>query len=125
MRIRAARGHVLHANSTLVDRIDLATPLSLPSLDRLPALSALAPAQRAGAQRLCAMAQSRSAVPSDTCLLLRAERTQAEVIHGRKPVDLWRISARCRSRFRLMPMERSHRADPGEHSWPVMFGDQQ
>jgi hypothetical protein len=43
MRIRAARGHVLHANSTLVDRIDLATlyrcPLStgyLPSRLLLP-----------------------------------------------------------------------------------------
>jgi hypothetical protein len=29
MRIRAACDHVLHANSTLVDRVDLATPLSL------------------------------------------------------------------------------------------------
>jgi hypothetical protein len=29
--IRAARDHVLHANSTVVDRVDLATPLSLNS----------------------------------------------------------------------------------------------
>src|ERR1700745_1009791 len=31
MRIRAACDHVLHANSTLVDRVDLATPLALSS----------------------------------------------------------------------------------------------
>src|ERR1700752_610630 len=31
MRIRAEPGHVLHANSTLVDRVDLATPLALSS----------------------------------------------------------------------------------------------
>jgi hypothetical protein len=45
--IRAARDHVLHANSTVVDRVDLATPLSLTSQ---PATgpSTLAPAQRAG-----------------------------------------------------------------------------
>src|SRR5271169_6782297 len=47
--------HALRANSTLVDRVDLATPLSLSS--RLATgLSAPAPAQRAGAQRLCALA---------------------------------------------------------------------
>ena len=47
MRIRAAFDHGLHANSTLVDRVDFATPLSLSS-QRLPGPSALAPAQRAG-----------------------------------------------------------------------------
>jgi hypothetical protein len=53
--IRAARDHVLHANSMVVDRVDLATPLSLTSQ---PATgpSTLAPAQRAGAQRLRALA---------------------------------------------------------------------
>src|SRR5271169_6293350 len=50
--------HALRANSTLVDRVDLATPLSLSS--RLATgLSAPAPAQRAGAQRLCALAHRR------------------------------------------------------------------
>ena len=42
-------------NSALVDRVHFATPLSLPSRS-VTGLSALAPAQRAGAQRLCAMA---------------------------------------------------------------------
>ena len=44
-------------NSALVDRVDVATPLSLSSRS-VTSLSALAPAQRAGAQRLCAMAPS-------------------------------------------------------------------
>ena len=47
--------HALHANSALVDRVDFATPLSLSSRS-VTSLSALAPAQRAGAQRLCALA---------------------------------------------------------------------
>ena len=41
-------------NSPLVDRVDFATPLSLSSRS-VTSLSALAPAQRAGAQRLCAV----------------------------------------------------------------------
>jgi hypothetical protein len=45
-----------NANSTLVDRVDLATPLSLFS-QLATGLSALAPAQRAGAQRLRALAR--------------------------------------------------------------------
>jgi len=48
MRIRAACDHVLHANSTLVDRVDLATPLSLSS-QRLPAPRLLLP--RSGLER--------------------------------------------------------------------------
>ena len=56
MRIRA-RDRVLHADSTLVDRVDLATRLSLSS-QPVTGLSALAPAQRAGAQRLRAMARN-------------------------------------------------------------------
>src|ERR1700757_4343361 len=48
MRIRAACDHVLHANSTLVDRVDLATPLSLSS-QRLPAPRLLLP--RSGLSR--------------------------------------------------------------------------
>ena len=46
---------MLHVNATLVDRVDLASPLSLSSQSAI-GLSALAPAQRAGAQRLCALA---------------------------------------------------------------------
>src|SRR5882757_3711779 len=42
-------------NSALVDRVDVATPLSLSSRS-VTGLSALAPARRAGAQRLCALA---------------------------------------------------------------------
>ena len=48
VRIRAACDHVLHANSTLVDRVDLATPLSLPS-QRLPIPRLLLP--RSGLER--------------------------------------------------------------------------
>src|ERR1700755_1764683 len=47
----STRDHVLLANTALVDRVDLATPLSLSS-QPATGLSALAPAQRAGAQRL-------------------------------------------------------------------------
>ena len=43
----APRDHALHAYRTLVDRVDLATPLSLSS-QPATGLSALAPAQRAG-----------------------------------------------------------------------------
>ena len=42
MKIRAACDHVVHANSTLVDGVDLATPLSLSS-QRLPASPLLLP----------------------------------------------------------------------------------
>ena len=48
MRIRGTCDHVLHANSTLVDRVDLATPLSLSS-QRLPAPRLLLP--RSGLSR--------------------------------------------------------------------------
>jgi len=57
--------------------------------------------------------------------------------HGRDTAALWRrksklfssdnpesfraLGARCRCRFRLMPLQRSHHPDPGEHRWPVMF----
>jgi hypothetical protein len=43
-------------NSALVDRVDFATLLSMSSRS-VTGLSALAPAQQAGAQRLCALAQ--------------------------------------------------------------------
>jgi hypothetical protein len=43
----STRDHVLLANTALVDRVDLATPLSLSSRPAT-GLSALAPAQRAG-----------------------------------------------------------------------------
>ena len=57
----AVLDHALHANSTLVDRVDLVTkPIAVLSRPTT-GLSALAPAQRAGAQRLCALAQMRSA----------------------------------------------------------------
>ena len=57
-RLLAVLYHALHANSALLDRVDLPTRLSLSSLDRLPVSRLLLPAQRAGAQRLCAVAQS-------------------------------------------------------------------
>jgi hypothetical protein len=52
--IPAVLDHALPANSTLVDRVALATKLSLSS-PLATRLSALAPAQRAEAQRLCAL----------------------------------------------------------------------
>jgi hypothetical protein len=53
-------------NSALVDRVDFAASLSLSSRS-VTGLSALAPAQRAGAQRLCALARfDRSRQRSDT-----------------------------------------------------------
>jgi hypothetical protein len=55
-------------NSALVDRVDVATPLSL-SPRSVTSLSALAAAQRAGAQRLCAVAQMRSANMRQQCRL--------------------------------------------------------
>src|ERR1700722_19091061 len=53
--------------------------LTLPprlSLSSRPAtgLSALSPAQRAGAQRLCALARNGPADPTERCLLLAAEQ---------------------------------------------------
>jgi len=56
----ASFDHTLHAAPTRVDRGDLATPLSLSSRSAT-GLSVLAPAPRAGAQRLCALALLRHA----------------------------------------------------------------
>jgi hypothetical protein len=47
--ILAVLDHALHANRTLVDRVDLATKLSLSSLDRLPVSRLLLP--RSGLSR--------------------------------------------------------------------------
>jgi hypothetical protein len=90
MRIRAARDHVLHANSTLVDRVDLATP---PSLSSRPdaGLSALAPAQRAGAQRLCALALFGRDRRAGECPLLREER-KSELLGTISVFDPYRTS---------------------------------
>jgi hypothetical protein len=76
MRIRAERDHVLHANSTLVDRVDLATPLSLSS-QLATGPSVLAPAQRAGAQRLCAFALMKPADERQGCRLIGIDRKRA------------------------------------------------
>jgi hypothetical protein len=53
--ILAVLDHALHADNTWADRVDLATAASLSSRPAA-GLSALAPAQRAGVQRLRAMA---------------------------------------------------------------------
>src|ERR1700755_56626 len=65
----STRDHVLLANTALVDRVDLATKLSLSSRPTT-GLSALAPAQRAGAQRLCALAPFRPADRLRECLFI-------------------------------------------------------
>ena len=65
--------HALHADNTRVDR---GNPLSLSS-PSATGLSALAPAERAGAQRLCALALSRRAVRADRCPLSEVEWTWA------------------------------------------------
>jgi hypothetical protein len=73
-------------NGALVDRVDFATPLSLSSRS-VTSLSALAPAQRAGAQRLCALARMRSgttsAVRSLTGRVPRILSSRAEDFHLR------------------------------------------
>src|SRR5450631_253041 len=58
-----------------------ATPLSLFS-QLASGLSALAPAQRAGAQRLCALAQSRRAEGQPGCLLPKVMRTSPSPAHS-------------------------------------------
>ena len=74
MRIRAARDHVLHANSTLPDRVDLAiAAIAVLSTG----LSALAPAQRAGAQRLRALARLRHSDCSRKCPLFEEEQKRS------------------------------------------------
>src|SRR5437867_5732950 len=67
--------HALHANSALVDRVDFASPLSLSSRS-VTSLSALAPAQRAGAQRLCALASNGPRCRGDQRLLVGVKLTQ-------------------------------------------------
>jgi len=71
----AVLDHALHANITPVDRVDLVTkPIAVLSRPTT-GLSALAPAQRAGAQRLCALAHFGHAAAVATCLLSGGERT--------------------------------------------------
>ena len=60
-------------NSAPVDRVDFATPLSLPSRS-VTGLSALAPAQRAGAQRLCALALPGSVRDRRRLPVMRVQR---------------------------------------------------
>jgi hypothetical protein len=56
-------------DDTSILRTELSTPLSLPS-QPANSLSALAPAKRAGAQRLCALAQPRCArLPTGTAAI--------------------------------------------------------
>ena len=62
-------------NSALVDRVDFATSLSLSSRS-VTSLSPLAPAQRAGAQRLCALAPSDGKGCPLQCRLWAAKRTR-------------------------------------------------
>src|SRR5215831_2250931 len=80
---------MMHANTTLVDRVDLATPLSLSS-QPTTGPSALALAQRAGAQRLRAM-----------CWFLDAGNNERPARStGRRPK-----SAKARSRGKLAAAE--------------------
>src|ERR1700756_1574287 len=80
----STRDHVLLANTALVDRVDLATPLSLSSRPAT-GLSALAPAQLAGAQRLCALAQAAVW----RCLLFRrCQETSRRPANGSQPPPL-------------------------------------
>src|ERR1700756_5423401 len=89
MRIRAACDHVLHANSTLVDRVDLATPLSLSS-QRLPASRLLLP--RSGLERsdfvLCPQSLDCGGRSLAGCITEGAsELPRAEARDARKPLD--------------------------------------
>jgi predicted nucleotidyltransferase len=60
--ILAVLDHALHANRTLVDRVDLATKLSLSSLDRLPVSRLLLP--RSGLSRSDFVRWHKSAWPA-------------------------------------------------------------
>ena len=74
MRIRA-RDHVLHANSTLVDRVDLPPRYHCP-LNRLPASRLLLP--RSGLERSDFVRWPDSDLPVDQrlCRLLEGKRTR-------------------------------------------------
>jgi hypothetical protein len=64
---------IMRCTPTIRELIE-ATPLS-PSSPSATSLSALAPAQRAGAQRLCVLARCGHAAATTACLLLGDERT--------------------------------------------------
>src|ERR1700676_2934178 len=64
---------IMRCTPTIRELIE-ATPLS-PSSPSATSLSALAPAQRAGAHRLCATAQNRHGVTSDLSPLCAQKRT--------------------------------------------------
>src|SRR5258705_4454033 len=69
--ILAVLDHALHADNTRVDR---GNPLSL-SPPSATGLSALAPAERAGAQRLCALAPNGHAKVTGRCPISGYGRT--------------------------------------------------
>ena len=86
---------MLHDNTTLVDRVDLATPLSLSS-QPATGLSALAPAQRAGAQRLRAVALCDSLRGAETCPKSELDRKSPADTKSRPVIPertFWDISA--------------------------------
>jgi hypothetical protein len=70
------------ASGTLVDRVDLATLLSSLSSQPGTGTSALAPAQRAGAQRLCALARTRPARPVRRRLFIGVDRKWPAAFHA-------------------------------------------
>src|SRR5215469_10012814 len=87
MRIRAACDHVLHVNSTLVDRVDLATPLSLSS-QRLPAPRLLLP--RSGLERSDFVLWPQAAV--ERCLLFRrCAGTSGHLGYGTKMTQMTQV----------------------------------
>ena len=75
---------MLHAKTRLVDRVDLVTPLALSS-QPATGLSALAPAQRAGAQRLRAMCRFSAAAMK---VSPRTQRAAAEKRQGTKSREI-------------------------------------
>ncbi len=89
-RVVAVFHHALHADNTRVDR---GNPLSLSS-PSATGLSALAPAQRAGAQRLCALAPLRHADGLCKCRLSGQNGSDRRAVGTMR----WTRRGRCSTR---------------------------
>jgi hypothetical protein len=96
MRMLTRARSVLHANTTLVDRVDLATPLLLSS-QLATGPSALASAQGAGAQRLYALAHRDNSLPRSNLMAFGADRTSSGRRDRRDQSRLTRFGHACRS----------------------------
>src|SRR5260221_10131821 len=95
---------IMRCTPTIRELIE-ATPLS-PSSPSATSLSALAPAQRAGAQRLCALARLRHADGRRACLFIGVDRKWPTDCQNATHLGHWvdncvRLSAPCKARVSL------------------------